>query len=43
MDHRLSSLSKPRDAKQCDPGDGFFYPHLTLLMDSYSMPRSMKK
>ena len=26
--------AKPRDAKQC-PSDGFFYPHLTLVKDSF--------
>ena len=33
-DHRLSSLGKPRDGKR-DPRDGFFYPTLTLMIDSY--------
>ena len=31
-DHHLSSLGKPRD-----PRDGFFYPILTLMIDSYSI------
>ena len=26
--------AKPRDAKQC-PSDGFFYPHLKPMKDSY--------
>ena len=29
----MSLLSKPRDAR--DPRYGFFYPTLTLMMDSY--------
>ena len=33
-DHRLSSLGKPRDAIR-DPGEGFFYPILTLMIDYY--------
>ena len=32
-DHRLSSLGKPCDAG--DPREGFFYPTLTLMIDSY--------
>ena len=37
-DHRLSSLGKPRDAKRRSLG-GFFYPTLTLLIDSYITPK----
>ena len=37
-DHRLSSLGKPRDAR--DPRDGFFYPTLKLMMETYS-PRNL--
>ena len=33
-DHCLLSLSKPGDAKR-RPRDGFFYPTLTLIMESY--------
>ena len=29
--------AKPRDAKQW-PSGGFFYPHLTLMKDSYNVP-----
>ena len=30
-------LAKPRDAKQW-LSDGYFYPHLTLMKDSYNLP-----
>ena len=33
-DHRLTSLGKPCDAEG-GPWDGFFYPTLTFMMDSY--------
>ena len=36
-DHRLSSLGKPHDAKGSDPRDGFFYPTLTFMRDSYNI------
>ena len=36
LDHRLSSLGKPHDAKD-DPGDGFFYHTLILMIDSYNL------
>ena len=35
-DHRLSSLGKPRGAKRRS-SDTFFYPTLTLMIDSYIM------
>ena len=34
-DHHLSSLGKPRD--HANPGDGFFYPIFTLMLDSYNL------
>ena len=35
-DHHLSSFGKPCDANG-DPRDEFFYPILTLMIDSYSL------
>ena len=35
QDHRLPSLGKPRDAKR-DPRNEFFYPTLTLMIESYN-------
>ena len=37
QDLSLSSLGKPSDG---DPPDGFFYPTLTFMIDSYSMKRA---
>ena len=37
-DHRLSSLGKPDVMPNGDPRDGFFYPTLTLMIDSYISP-----
>ena len=35
-DHRLSSLVMPND----DPREGFFYPTLTLMIDSYILRKT---
>ena len=41
-DHCLSSLGKLGDAKvYCDPWDGFFYPTLTLMIDSYNLTHAI--
>ena len=40
-DHRFSILGKSRDAKRRSSGRIFFYPTLTLVIDSYSIAENL--